>query len=449
MCQTPSEVLDRCTDEDISLVRLLYVGNDGITRGQTVNTTELSEALEAGISLPTSVQSLAPPDDRVVGGQYDTVGEVRLIPQPRTFRILPYEAETAGMACSIQTLDGNPWPADPRSALSSYLSDLADKGYEAVTAFESEFHLMTETENGFRPYDDRGVYTTNSARNASHVIHDIITALEAQSIPVKKYYPEHGAGKHEVVTGHATGIDAVDEHVFHTETVQAIADAHGLLATFLPKPVPDATNGLHLHLSLWDDGNAFHDENMDSAYPLSRTAKQFIGGILAHADALTALTAPAVNSYARLAPRQESCAYACWGRENREAMVRVPSPSASDESGTTRLEFRAADAAANPYLALLGLLAAGVDGIERGIDPGDPVQTGPDALSDAERDRRGIERLPTTLGEAVRALKADKTLRAALGEELASSYLESRWSAWEAFTETAGEWNRDILRQLL
>lgn len=449
MCQTAADVVEHCSNTDISLVRLLYVGNDGVTRGQTITVSELSEAFETGVSLPTSVQSLAPPDDRVVGGAFDTVGEVRLVPQPRTFRKLPYESETAAMLCSIRTLEGEPWTADPRLALQSYLSDLDDRGYEVVTAFESEFHLMVETENGYRPHDDCGVYATNSARDASDVIRDIIASLEAQSIPVKKYYPEHGAGKHEVVTGHAAGTAAVDDHVFHTETVQAVANAHGLLATFLPKPVLGATNGLHLHLSLWDDGNAFHDESAPGSYPLSREAKQFIGGVLAHADALTALTAPAVNSYARLAPRQESCAYACWGRDNREAMVRVPSTRSGDESGATRLEFRAADAAANPYLALLGLLAAGIDGIERGIDPGEPVQTGPDALSDAEREQRGVERLPKTLGEAVRALEADETLRAALGEELAVSYLESRRAAWNAFTETAGEWNRDILRQLL
>lgn len=130
-------------------------------------------------------------------------------------------------------------------------------------------------------------------------------------------------------------------------------------------------------------------------------------------------------------------------------MVRVPSTSAGDESGTTRIEFRAADAAANPYLSLLGVLAAGLDGIEQSVDPGDPVQTGPDGLSDEERARRGIERLPRTLGEAIRALETDETLRGALGEELAASYLESRRAAWRAFTDTAGEWNRGILRRLL
>lgn len=451
--QTKSDVLERCETEDVRLVRLLYVGNDGITRGHAVPTDELESAFESGVGLPESVQSLTALDRRILDGQYDSVGEARLVPDPATFRVLPHEERCAAMLCDVETLGGDPWPADPRSRLRAFLDRLAEDGYEPSTAFETEFHLLRETEEGVEPHDERGVYSTRSARQANDLVLEMVDALEAQGVGVKKYYPEHAPGKHEIVTAHAAGMDAVTDYLFQTETVRGVAEGNDLLATFLPKPVPDATNGLHVHLSLWDDDgdNAFYDDSArgPSAFQLSETARHFVGGLLEHAPALVALTAPSVNSYARLRPQVEASAFTCWGLDNREAMVRIPSADRGSEPASTRLEFRPADNSSNPYLALLGILAAGKDGIDRELDPGEPLDADPGNLDPTERERREIRRLPKTLGAACDALAENEVLREALGEELHASYLEVKRSEWEAFAETAGSWNRETLRRLL
>ncbi|UPW02238.1 glutamine synthetase [Halorussus gelatinilyticus] len=278
-----------------------------------------------------------------------------------------------------------------------------------------------------------------------------VDALKAQDVAVEKYYPEYAAGKHEIVTDHEPGVRAADHHVLLRETVESVARDRGYRATFLPKPFDHSTNGCHVHLSLWDTAiagrrpneNAFHDPDCDG---LSDTARRFVAGVLDHAPALVALAAPTVNSYARLRPQIGAAAFVCWGRGNREALVRIPAPEPGDGGASTRLEFRAADNTANPYLALLGLLAAGKDGIERDLEPPEPVSADPGNLPAGERADRGIERLPRTLGQALDALEADSVLRAALGTDLFETYLEVKRSHWEAFTDSAVSWERDRLR---
>lgn len=448
---TSEDVIQRCDDADVRFVRLRYVGNDGIGRAITVTVDELPSALDGGVGLPESVQSLTALDRRIVDGTYDTVGETRLVPDPATFRVLPHEDGVAAMCCDIRTLDGEMWPADPRSRLREFVAEMRAEGLVPATAFETEFHLMEESGDGLEPHDGRGVYAERSARQAHDVVLDAVDAITAQGVDVEKYYPEHAPGKHEIVTGHERGIDAVDDYLTHVQTVRGIADEHGLLATFLPKPLPDATNGLHVHLSLWDgDENAFYDERGGRQnFRLSDTARKFVAGLLDHAPALVALTAPSVNSYARLRPQVEASAYACWGYDNREAMVRIPSADRRAAASTTRLEYRPADNASNPYLALLGVLAAGRDGIERDLDPGDPVQRDPGNVSPTERRERGVERLPAHLGEACDALAEDRVLRDALGSTLHEAYLEVKREEWKAFTDTAGAWKRETLRRLL
>lgn len=433
----------RPEEADVDLVRLLYVGNDGVVRGHTVDAADVADAVADGATLPRSVQSLTALDQRILDGRFDAVGEARLVPDRGTFRVLPYAERCGAMLCDIHDTDGGPWAADPRSALAAFLEGL---DAEVRAAFESEFHLCRETDDGLVPLDERGVYAAESMRAAHPVTTDVVDALAAQDLGFEKYYPEHAPGKHEVVIDPASGVAAADEHVLLTETVKGVAANHDLHATFLPRPFPESTNGCHVHLSLWaDGGNAFHDPADPEG--LSERARHFVGGVLAHADALVALTAPTVNSYARLRPQTEASAFACWGIDNREAAVRVPSPN-GDAERTTRLEFRPADNAANPYLALLGLLAAGADGVERELDPGDPLGYDPGNLPPAERDERAVRRLPETLGEAVRALEGDDALAAALGADLHESYVEVKRAQWRSFTESADRWKIDRFRRV-
>ncbi|WP_135852260.1 gamma-glutamylputrescine synthetase [Halorussus salinus] len=447
-----SSVAESCRDANVDLVRLLFVTQSGAVRAHSVDSSKVESAVEDGVTLSQLVQSYNALGLRDKDGRFDAAGEVRLVPDPETFRPLPYAERAGAMLCNVETLDGDPWSVDPRSSLRALCESFRSDGLAPEVAFESEFHLFAEDEAGDPiRVDERGAYATGSTRETHETMLAMVDALKAQDVGVEKYYPEYAAGKHELVTGHEPGVRAADHHVLLRETVESVARDHDYRATFLPKPFDHSTNGCHVHLSLWDaaaaddesDENAFYDPDRDG---LSDTGRHFVAGILDHAPALVALAAPTVNSYARLRPQIGAAAFVCWGRGNREALVRIPAPKPDDGGASTRLEFRAADNTANPYLALLGLLAAGRDGIERDLEPPEPVSADPGNLRSSERAERGIERLPRTLGQALDALEADSVLGAALGADLLETYLEVKRSHWEAFTDSAVSWERDRLR---
>lgn len=447
-----SSVGEACRDAGVDLVRLLFVTQSGAVRAHAVDASKVESAVADGVALSQLVQSYNALGLRDKDGRFDAAGEVRLRPDPDTFRALPYAERAGAMLCDIETLDGDPWAVDPRSSLRATCDEFRADGLAPEVAFESEFHLFEEGDGGessgerdVRRVDERGAYSTGSTRETHGTVLSMVDALKAQDVAVEKYYPEYAAGKHEIVTGHAPGLRAADHHVLVRETVESVAHDHGYRATFLPKPFDHSTNGCHLHLSLWDDDNAFYDADRDD---LSDVARRFVAGVLDHAPALVALAAPTANSYARLQPQIGAAAFVCWGRGNREALVRIPATEPDDDGASTRLEFRAADNAANPYLALLGLLAAGRDGIDRDLEPPAPVSVDPGNLSASERADRDIERLPRTLGGALDALEADPTLRDALGTDLFETYLEVKRSHWDAFTDSAISWERERLRSV-
>ncbi|MDY6817123.1 MAG: glutamine synthetase family protein [Halobacteriales archaeon] len=441
-----SEIIRRCAREDIELVRLLYTGNDGVARGRVVAADSIETFLEDGSNLTKAMQSFTAFDQLDPDGPYGPAGEVRLVPDPATFRALPYADGAAVMLCDLYELDQTPWAADPRSMLQSYLADLADEGFEPQTAFESEFYYVKETDgddtDGFVPLDDSLCFASDGMQHSHPIIRDTISALDQQGMALSAYYPELGPGQQELVIEHAPGIDAADAQVLYRETVKAVAQQHDVTATFVPKPFPDGPgSGCHIHLSLWDgETNVFHDPNAEGPYGLSDRGRHFIGGVLEHAPALLALTTPTVTSFHRLQPHMWASAYACWGQDNREAAVRVPSGSWSDPASSARIEFKPSDNTANPYLALLGLLAAGMDGIDRELDPGEPVNQDPGNLSEDERTERGIERFPETLAEAVDALEADAVLAEAMGETLHETYVSLKRSQWDAYQAQVDSW---------
>lgn len=435
-----------CASENVDLVRLLFVTQSGAIRAHAVDAAKVDSAVETGVTISELVQTYNALGRRDKNGRFDAAGEVRLRPDPATFRPLPYAERAGAMLCDIETLDGDPWSVDARSSLEAFQTELDAAGLSPRVAFESEFHLFDQRpDDEIQRVDERGAYSTASTRENHETILGIVDALKTQEISVEKYYPEYAAGKHEIVTGHRPGLQAADECVLLRETVDSVAQNHGYQSTFLPKPFDNATGGCHIHISLWDDDNAMYDPDREG---LSRTGRQFIAGVLEHAPGLCGLTAPTVNSYARLRPQIGAAAFVCWGRENREALVRVPAPDPQDPAGSTRIEFRAADNTANPYIALLGLLAAGLDGIERGLEPPEPVAVDPGSLSESERTDRRINRLPRTLDEALDALEADTTLQTALGPDLLETYLGVKRSHWEAFTRSANSWQRNRLRSV-
>ncbi len=436
----------RDTDDQNELVRLFYVGNDGVTRGYVAHAGDLERLAEDGMNLAIAMQSFNSLDHLSPTATYGPSGAVRLVPDLDTYRELPYADRSGSVMCRIENHDGTAWEADPRSALERFLDDLP---MTVNAAFESEFYLIQETEEGIKPFDDSVCFSPEGMQNANDIVLEIIDALEAQGMEFVTYYPEYGPGQQELVVSYDNAVDAADNHVRLENTVKSVAINNDLQATFLPKPFEGAAgSGCHVHVSLWDgEKNAFHDSGGKEPYSLSETARHFIGGVLEHASALVALTAPSVTSYRRLRPRMWASAYACWGFDNREALVRVPFANRTNPEDSTRIEFKAGDNTMNPYISLLGILAAGYDGIEREIDPGEPVDADPATLPETERDERDIERLPETLGDAIDALAECEVLADALAEGLYESYLDVKRSQWDEFAGETTDWEIEQFRR--
>jgi len=439
---TSDEVKSTCASEEIEFIRLLHVDYAGIVRGRTKDADDIEDVLEGGTNMAKIVQVFTPSNTPAQDSPFGPTGEIRLIPDPDTFQVLPYAESTAVMLCDKYSVSGERWDADPRTVLGGFLDEFE---YTPDTAYESEYFLVRETEDGYEPLDSSLVYTADGMQSAHDVILDTVRSLKEQDMNLDVYYAEGGFGQQELVMDHNRGLQAADNQVLYKQTAKAVAAKHGLKATFLPKPfAEDFGSGCHMHISLWDgDENIFYDETSTENYSITDDCRHFIGGLLDHARALVALTAPTVISYKRLQPQSWSGAYTAWGLDNREGFVRVPSTRWEDPANTTRIELKSSDNMANPYLSLLGILAAGKDGIERTIDPGEPVSGDPGALSQQERNKRGIKRLPKTLGEALDELEQDEVLAEELGESLLEGYLAEKRTEWNNSISTVNDWDID------
>jgi glutamine synthetase len=428
-------IVRQCRHEKIQLVRFLYCGNDSVIRGKACATEFLDSYLVSGIGLTVAMQCMNMLDQLVPEGSFGPVGEIRLAPDPTTFAILPYLPRSARLLCDMRTLDGEPWGACPRSFLKRMTARAAGQGLILRATFENEFSLARREGQGYVPLDSSNCFSTIGMDNAALLMSEILDALLAQDVHPEQYYAELGPGQQELPVRFAEALRAADNQITLRETARGVASKHGLVASFAPKPFPDqAGNGAHIHFSLWrlqDGGNHFHDAH--DRYGVSEAGYGFIGGVMAHLPALLALTAPSVNSYRRIQPRFWSSAYTAWGPDNREGAIRIPSKRRGREVESTNLELKPSDASSNPYLALGGLLAAGLDGIERKLDPGAPTLVDPDTLSEAERAQRGIRRLPHSLGESLDALERDEVLRDAIGDVLLREYLAVKRSEVRAF----------------
>src|SRR5579883_370015 len=433
-------VLRHAQEARLRLVRFMYCDNGGIIRGKSTHVNGLASRMLEGIGQTLAMQAFAGVDALAPVEGMGPVGEFRLVPDPATFVMLPYVPNTGMMLCDMIAQDRQPWGACPRTFLKRMLSAAGQMGISVQAAVEHEFYLARETPNGYEPFDRSLCYSSIGFDSSAQIIDQIIATLELQGLQVEQFMPELGPGQQEISIRHADALRAADNVLIVRETVRGVARQHGVIASFAAKPFLDqAGSGAHIHFSLWgapgalgQGRNLLFDPNGRGG--LSQTGYHFIGGILAHLPALLALTCASPNSYRRLLPHFWSSAYTAYGFDNREGAIRIPSPFWGREAESTNFELKPADHSGNPYLALGGLIAAGLDGLRRGLDPGDPVDVDPGNLSDEERAQRGIKRLPETLDAALDALQADAVLTEALGPMLANSYLavkrlESRFFA--------------------
>jgi glutamine synthetase len=430
---TPEQIVAACRDAHVRLVRFLYCDNGGIVRGKIVHVDRLAERLRNGIGLTVAMQAMNSLDQLQPVEGMGPVGEVRLVPDPDTFVVVPYAPGSAVLLVDMVSLDRRPYPACPRGFLARMANRLGERGWELRAAVENEFSLARPADDGPVPIDHSLCFSTVGMTAANQVADAIVSALGTQGIQIEQYYPELGHGQQELSVAPRPTLAAADAQVLVRETIRGVTAGFGLMASMAPKPWPDvAGNGAHIHFSLWEgERNLFYDSG--GRFGLSELALHFLAGILAHLPGLLGLTAPSVNSYQRLLPQHWSSAFTCWGPDNREATVRVPSTFWDAEETSTNLEFKPVDASSNPYLAFGGLIAAGLDGIDRGLQPPDPLLIDPATLNDQERAAAGAERYPETPLEALGLLSKDDALLDALGEPLARSYLAVRRSEAEAY----------------
>jgi glutamine synthetase len=446
ICMDRQTILLQARQAGVKLVRFLYCGNDGLIRGKAAAVEALDGALEAGIGLTVAMQSFTMLDRLVPEGTFGPVGEIRLVPDLDTFAILPYAPKSARVLVDMLQLDRTPWPICPRSFLKRMIAEAAAHGLRVVAAFENEFYLArVDNEGRFMPFDRSNCFSAIGMDSANPIIIDMVDALEKQGITVQQYYPELGPGQQEISMQHTDALGAADQQLVMRETVRGVAASHGVYASFAPKPFPDqAGSGCHIHVSLWDIAsgqNVLSDPS--GPYGISPLGYHAIGGVLGHLRGLVALTAPTVNSYRRLQPRFWSSAYSCYGPDNREAALRIPSVFWGREAASTNFELKPCDPSCNPYLALGALIAACLDGIKRGLKPPEAMTVDPATLAEEERERMGVARLPLTLDEALVALEEDKVLTEALGAPLAHEYLLVKRAEVESFKDQGLEFELD------
>ncbi|MGG6239091.1 glutamine synthetase family protein [Nodosilinea sp. AN01ver1] len=426
MPENTAAIMARLQESNTRFVRVVWCDNGNVIRGKAIHMDALGRQLERGeacaVGLSAAQQAIPVVADGVAPGSgLGPVGEVWLVPDWSTIQSLPYALGQARVMGSM-VKDGQPWPWCARQFLLRMVQRATAQGLTIKAAFEPEFYLLRKDGEKILPADTTPFAATMAMDVHGEVIGAIAAALSDQGLAVEQYYPESGPGQQEISVRYTDALAAADQHIVYRETVKAVAQQHGLLASFAPKLFEgQAGSGCHLHLSLWQG-----DRNLvpDGAGGLSGIAKAFAAGLLHHLPALVAITAPSPNSYRRLRPHCWSGAYCTWGMDNREAALRVPSNFA--QPSPTHLELKTVDGAANPYLALGSAIAAGLDGITQNHPLPDPVQQDPGVLSEEERRDRGIALLPQSLTAALSAFEQDTVLLEALGKPLAQTHLAVR-----------------------
>lgn len=412
--------LDRSTlrRHGVEFVRLVWCDNANLIRAKAAHIGQLEDIAEHGLGISFAQQGVPVLRDAFVAESgLGPVGEVRLVPDWSTLTTLPYAPGHVRLMSDL-VFEGQPWAHCPRHFLRRAVEALATEGLSVQTAFENEFYLLRPGEGNCLPEPvDKTLFCSVHAMNKNvDFLAKLTAALQEQGIIPVNYYPESGYGQYELSIAHAPALTAADHQVMFRETVHAVASQMGWIATFLPKPFSEqAGSGCHLHLSIWRDG---HNLSREAPGPDSVNA-HFMAGILEHLPGLMALTAPSRNSYTRFGRHLWSGAFACWGYDNREAALRVP----THPSGSSHFELKTHDATANPYLALGGVLFAGLDGVRRKLPLPEPVSIDPGLMSMEELVEKRIDELPTELSEVLEHFEEDDLLKGCLGTDLARSYL--------------------------
>lgn len=432
------DVVDAAREAGVQLVRFEYCDVSGVARTKAVHVTQLAHKLVEGVGLTRAQMSINLLEQVIDIPGMEPVGEIRLVPDPATFSLLPWSPGSASVLCDQLDHDRRNWGACPRSFLKAAIAEAAAEGITVQASFENEYYLARHVDGAYVPVDlpdHAPVYSAIGHDFEADLMLETVAALEAQGMQVESAINEYGPGQREISVRHTDALGSADNQMKFRDAVRGTALRHGILASFAAKPWPEEIgSGAHVHFSVWDvDGqrNLLYDPDADRG--MSELGRRWIAGVAEHLPALVALTAPSVNSYRRLQPQAWASATTAWGFDNKEAALRVASPFYSREEQSYNIEYKASDPSANPYLALGGLILAGLDGVRRGLDPGDPCERDPARLTEEELRRGKVRPLPDSLTASLDALEGDRVLLGGMGDLLSRCYLAVRRSEVQAF----------------
>lgn len=438
---TKEDVLRIVEEKQIRFIRLWFTDVLGFLKSFAVTPAELKGAFEEGMGFDgSSIEGFA------------RIQESDMVawPDPSTFTLLPWRAGaggTARMFCDIRLPDGQPFAGDPRYVLRKVVDKAKAMGYTMYVGPELEFFYFRDS-CGTEVLDRGGYFDLTTLDAGSDLRRDTINALQAMGIQVEYSHHEVAPSQHEIDLRYKDVLTMADQVMTYRLTVKEIAAAHGVYATFMPKPMFGVNgSGMHVHQSLFQgERNAFFDAN-DQCH-LSAVGKSYVAGLLAHIKEIALVTNQWVNSYKRLVPGYEAPVYICWSRRNRSAMVRVPLYKPGKEAAT-RVELRNPDPACNPYLAFAAMLAAGLDGIEKKMELPPEAANNIYEMTDAERAEAGIGSLPEDLYEALQEFEASSFVREALGDHVCDYLIRNKRQEWNDYKALVTPWEIDRYLSIL
>lgn len=436
MGKTKQEVLSIAKEENVKFIRLQFTDIFGVLKNVAIPVDQLEKALDGELMFDgSSIEGFVRIEE---SDQY-------LKPDPDTFTVFPWrprDGSVARLICDVYTPDGEPFAGCPRCTLQKVLAEAKEMGYTLNAGPEAEFFLFHTDEAG-RPtvltHDQGGYFDLSPVDLGENARRDMVMTLQEMGFEIEASHHEVAQGQHEIDFKYDEALATADKLVTFKFVVRSIAQRHGLHASFMPKPIFGINgSGMHTHQSLFKNGeNVFFAENGERQ--LSETAYQYIGGILKHAPAFTAITNPTVNSYKRLVPGYEAPVYLAWSEKNRSPLIRIP----ARRGVGTRVEVRSPDPSANPYLALAVMLKAGLDGIKNNIQAPAPVDRNIYKLTTEERKAMGIGSLPGSLSAALDNLDADKVIQDALGSHIYERFTEAKRIEYQDYEMAVHQWELD------
>ena len=431
---TKDDVIRLAEENNVGFIRLQFTDIMGVPKNVSITREQLGKALDGELMFDgSSIEGFARIEE----------SDMYLKPDPNTFMIFPWtlgeEMSIGRLICDVYNPDNTPFVGCPRYALKRALNRAAEHGFSMNVGPEAEFFLFLKDEEGkptLKTHDRAGYFDLAPVDLGENARREMVLTLQKMGFEVEASHHEVAPGQHEIDFKYDEALNTADKIVTFRSVVRIIAQKHGLHATFMPKPIYGiAGSGMHLHISLFKEGqNAFYNPNTPDQ--LSQTALHFIAGILHHAKALTAITNPTVNSYKRLVPGYEAPVYIAWSYRNRSPLVRIPARRGIG----TRMELRNPDPSCNPYLALAVILRAGLDGIEKRMDPPETVNQNIYEMDLEAREKAGIESLPGTLREALIELSNDEVIQDALGPHIFSRFMYAKRVEWEDYRGRVHEW---------